>query len=258
MPNRFFIRFNLQNSVGFFPATAAVGAAMKQASCEEMQGYLDEFDTILRARADRLHQKLGNTVSPLCGKRVLFLGDSNTSDNLGYRRSVCQVAGMIGIDASISGGTSATALPLAFEKLPKEAPDLVSVMIGSNDAVCLGSSELGQVSLAEYERNLRAILSRADQAGARILIMALPSVFQAGFDRYNPILGRSFTMETISRYNAVLASVAKEFGAHPLAHDYIPAEDDLSEWTERDGVHLNLRAHEALAERWLMAASRLF
>ena len=126
MPKRFFMRFNLQNGVNHFPATAEIGAALQNADSSEIQEYLDEFDTVQARRAERMREYFGDHLAVLNGKKVLFFGDSITSDNLGYRETVSRAAHLQSADGSISGGTSATILQFAKSKLIAEKPDLLS------------------------------------------------------------------------------------------------------------------------------------
>ena len=258
MPKRFFMRYNLQNGVGHFPATAAVGAALQNAEPEEIAGYLAEFDAIQAARAELLRARLGDALTPLAGKRVLFLGDSNTSDNLGYRESVCRAASLVGIDASVSGGTSSTAFGLAYTALKQADADLVSILLGTNDAVAIGSPELETVSLGEYERNMRAILSWATQTGAKVLVLAIPPIAQAGFDHYFLPQGKYQSPEHLAQYNTVLRALTEELEIPLLTLGFLEQGEAAPSFLERDGIHLNALGHEALAERWLTAAAQLF
>ena len=153
------MRFNLQNSVDHFPATAEVGAVLQNADFKKIQGYLDEFETIQNQRVVRICESFDECLAVLRGKKVVFFGDSITSDNLGYRVSVSRAAQLQAVDGSISGGTSATVVQFAKMMLRQVKPDLVSQMIGTNDSVGIDSECFCQVSPDEYERNVRAILT---------------------------------------------------------------------------------------------------
>ena len=256
MPKRFFMRFNLQNGVGHFPATAEVGAALQNADPQEIQGYLDEFENIQTARAERIGACFDKASSHLSGKKVVFFGDSITSDNLGYRETVCRVADLIGIDGSVSGGTSGTVLQFARDTLTAVKPDLVSIMLGTNDSVGIDSESFGQVSLDEYERNLRAILRWASEIGAQILLLAIPPIHQERFDRHFNAQSKFQSNANIERYNDRLRKLADEFGVELCEHRYLKAEPDLYQLIDRDGIHLSPDGHEQLALCWLTHASK--
>jgi lysophospholipase L1-like esterase len=258
MPKRFFMRFNLQNGVGHFPTTADVGAALQNTSLEEIQSYLHEFDEIQTLRTQRIKERMGNSLSSLHRKKAVFIGDSITSDNLGYRETVCRAADLIGVDASISGGTSATAVQLVYTTLAQARPDIVSIMLGSNDSVSIGYENFEQVSLSEYERNLRAILSWATESGASILLLSILPIQQERFDRCFTPQSKFQSNSNIARYNTILQSLADEFDIPLLRHEYTEHEETFNTFMEHDGIHLNANGQEALAEYWLRQAVALF
>ena len=109
MSTRFFARFNLQNSLAreSFSARADIFAAMLGKSESEIQTYLDEFEGTQWENEKYLKMLFGKELEALRGKRVLFLGDSITSDNLGYRSAVCRAAALDGIDGSVPMVTDA-------------------------------------------------------------------------------------------------------------------------------------------------------
>ena len=258
MPKRFFMRFNLQNGVNHFPATAEVGAALQNATTTEIQGYLDEFERIQSDRACRLQTLFGEQLSVLNGKKVVFFGDSITSDNLGYRATVSRAAELHAVDGSISGGTSATILQFAKDTLTNAKPDLVSLMIGTNDSVGIDSESFGQVSLDEYERNVRAILSWAREVGAKILLFAVTPIHPNQFNKHFNKQSKFQSNENIERYNARLQSIARDFGIKLCEHRYFHGDTDLDRWIDRDGIHLSLDGHRQLAQCWLTHAIQLF
>ena len=71
MSVRFYTRFNLQNDY----------------TAEQVRPYLDEFSRIQDTRVAMLRAEYQKEIQKLKNKRVVFIGDSITSDNLGYRVS---------------------------------------------------------------------------------------------------------------------------------------------------------------------------
>ena len=251
MSHRFFTRFNLQSSANHFPATATIGAALQNTSPSEIQGYLDEFEAIQAARADRMRALFGDRLAPLQGKKVVFFGDSITSDNLGYRTTVSRAAHLQAVDGSISGGTSATVLQYAKERIQQEKPDLVSIMLGANDSVGIGTDDLGQVSLEEYGRNLCAIVSWSLESGARVLLFAVTPIHEARFARQFAAQGKVQSNENIQRYNQRLRIIAEELGLSLFDHGYLTDPETL---LEKDGIHLSPQGQEQMAAHWLACA----
>lgn len=256
MSNRFFMRFNLQNSVGNFPATARTGAALLGAEEREIGAYLAEFDEIQSRRVERLRQICDEEVRVLRAQRVLFLGDSVTSDNLGYREAVSRAAELQSVDGSVSGGTSATLLQHAEAQLRQHQPSLVSLMIGSNDSVRLGAEAIEQVSVEEYCRNVKAILGWAVRSGARILLWEILPIHEARFEASFGKQGKTQSNRRIREYNAALREVARGFGIETAAHAWLN-ESEYEACFDSDGIHLSVTGQESFAQRWLIAASRL-
>ena len=255
MADRFFMRFNLQNGVAHYPATAEVFGALFSEEKDAAQQILDEFEAIQSERVATLERKYGDALTCLHGKKVLFLGDSITSDNLGYRVSVARAARMRGIDGSISGGTSSTILHSAMRKIADEKPDLVSLMIGTNDSMEVVREELQQLSPAEYERNVRAMLGWIVESGAALLLFEIPPIHADRFARHCTANGKTQSPENIERYNEILRKVAKELGTSVLPHSWIATEADKEKYIEqRDGVHFTPEGQEAFSEYWLSQA----
>ena len=258
MADRFFIRFNLQNSVAHYPATSEVFGALFAEETMQAQEILNEFGEIQGARASRLKQKFGDKLTCLYGKKVLFLGDSITSDNLGYRVSVTKAAELCAVDGAISGGTSATILHPTLRKLRDEKPDLVSLMIGTNDSMSVEREGLQQVSPEEYERNLRAMLGWIAESGAKLLLFEIPPIREDRFARHFTSNGKLQSGDNIGKYNEILRNLAKERDIRVISHAWIRTEEDKERYIERDGVHFTVEGQEAFSDDWLNQAISLY
>jgi lysophospholipase L1-like esterase len=233
---RFLLRFNLPND----------------AADEARRGVLNEFETIQAERVERLRETCAEEIRSLRGKRVLFLGDSITSDNLGYRPSVSRAAELLATDGSISGATTASLLPLARERIGEASYDLISVMLGANDSVTLSEEGRNQVSLDEYAANLDRILGWAKAGGATVLLLAVTSVSEERFARSFASEGKSQSNQNVSLYNHRLRELAKTHGIPLVEHTWL-TDDQL---IEKDGIHLSPLGQERLAKTWLRAASK--
>ncbi|MBR2353079.1 MAG: SGNH/GDSL hydrolase family protein [Clostridia bacterium] len=237
MSERFLIRFNLPH----------------HASEEEARGYLDEFEQIQRERVDRLRDRYSEEIRLLRGKRVLFLGDSLTSDNLGYRTSVSRAAALLATDGSVSGATTATLLPLARRRLDEARYDMISLMLGANDSVTLTKKGRNQVCPDEYIANMEKLLEWARESGTPVLLLAITSVQEERFLRSFSGEGKSQTNQEIAEYNRRLAELANRYGISMQSHWW----QTRDEMIEKDGIHLSLVGQEKLSEAWLCAASNL-
>lgn len=237
MSERFLIRFNLPH----------------EATEEERGAYLKEFEQIQTERVRRLTDKMGKETEALRGKRVLFLGDSITSDNLGYRTSVSRAAELCATDGSVSGATTSSLLPLARERIGEARYDLISVMLGANDSVTLTEEGRNQVSLEEYVANMEEILLRAKGNGASVLLFAITPVHEERFEKSFSDQKKRQSNETVARYNRHLRELAEKHEIRLTAHSWLT--EDL--FWEKDGIHLTPRGQERLSESWLLAASNI-
>ena len=258
MSTRFFARFNLQNSLAreSFSARADIFAAMLGKSESEIQTYLDEFEGTQWENEKYLKMLFGKELEALRGKRVLFLGDSITSDNLGYRSAVCRAAALDGIDGSVSGGTSAILLGLAHTLIKKEKPDIVSLMIGANDSLSIAGQGFCQVSLAEYSRNVKEIVAWAKEHGAAIMLFEVTPVVEKLFDK-NFHFSEKLHNKTIYEYNAVLKNIAAEQGIELIPNSWLSENENMSELYEPDGLHLSAKGQKIFAEKWISSAAKI-
>ena len=237
MSERFLLRFNLEN----------------HAADEVRARYGAEFDATQTERVSRLRKAFAEELRVLRGKRVLFLGDSITSDNLGYRTSVSRAAELVATDGSVSGATTATLLPLAEARIREGQYDLISVMLGANDSVTLEKEGRGQVSLEEYAANMERILKKAKASGASVLLLGITSVHEERFAKSFLSEGKRQFLSTIARYNGQLRALSQAYGIPFLEH--IWQNDDR--FLEKDGIHLTPLGQERLSEEWLVAASNI-
>lgn len=169
----------------------------------------------------------GTAIPALAGAPlVVFLGDSLTA---GLGLSVDQAFPAIvadelakrgrpirAVNAGVSGDTTAGGLRRA-EWVLSQRPSVVVLALGANDG-------LRGLPLAETEKNLRGIVVKARQAGARVLLcgMLIPTSYgpqyQEGFGRLFPRLAKEerlplvpFLLEGV----AGKAALNLEDGIHP-------------------------------------------
>lgn len=121
------------------------------------------------------------------------------------------------IDSSESGRTTAGGVT-ALDWVLKREPQLVVLTLGGNDG-------LRGVPLAEIEANLRAMVTRARAAGARVLLLGvrLPpnyGEYGAGFDALYPRLAEELELDFVPFFMQGVGGVAEANladGLHPTA-----------------------------------------
>lgn len=256
MSKRFFIRFNLHKSADKFPVNKDVFEPFVNENTDWIESCLNDFDDIQNKRAKVLKDKYPKELESLKGKKVVFLGDSITSDNLGYRTSVTKAAELCEIDCSISGATSAMILQSAY-MMQKEMPDIVSIMIGANDTKGFGSENLNCVSIDEYERNLTEMIRWSVQSGAKTVLLGITPIVKERYENHFKPQGIFGSNRVVERYNEVLKKLALTYNIKFLDNDWIKEREDICELFEPDGIHLSVKGHDIFAEEWIKAVAEI-
>ncbi|MEM7050831.1 MAG: arylesterase [Acidobacteriota bacterium] len=179
------------------------------------------------------------------GPLVVFLGDSLTAgygleEGQAFPALISEALAAAGepirlINAGVSGDTSAGGLS-RIDWLLRQRPDVVVVALGANDGL------RGQ-PLEGIESNLRAIVERCQEAGARVLIagMEMP-----------PSHGPEYT----AGFRALYGEVATATGVAllPFLLEGVGGEPELN---LADGIHPNVEGHQRIADTVLPALRRV-
>ena len=131
------------------------------------------------------------------------------------------------MNASISGETTSGGRARIAELLARHRPAVVVVELGGNDA-------LRGLDLGASERNLREIVRRARESGARSLLLGM---------MVPPNYGRAYT-ERFSQMYARVAT-AERAGLLPFFLDGVAERPDLF---QSDRIHPNERAQAMLLD----------
>ena len=251
MSKEFFLRFSLQQMGGCMSQDVYTVKEAIQATGEEMDLILDKFKKSVAKRGDCLKQKY-NT-NNLKGKKVLFVGDSITADKMGYRNVLCNAASLEGMCLAYSGATSTDMYRFVNERICTFEPDIVSVMIGTNDAFFhSGVQKENLVSKSEYERNIRGILETATKHKKQVIISTIPQCVESALCdefKYN-------TDENISAYNQIVRKAASDFDVILVDFEAKLKTMPKDGLYEPDGVHLSPDGHDVLASLWLGGITR--
>jgi len=170
---------------------------------------------------------------------VVFLGDSLTAglgldEDQAYPAVIereLQAAGTQArvINAGVSGDTSAGGL----SRLPwllGQHPDVIVVALGANDG-------LRGLPTEETEKNLREIVRRGQEAGARMLLLGM---------KMPPNYGPDYT----GRFEAMYPRIAKELNV-PLVPFLLEGVGGVSSLNQEDGLHPTAAGQEILAKNVL-------
>jgi len=167
---------------------------------------------------------------------VVFLGDSlaaglHLPEDDAYPAALQRRLTALGhpfrlVNAGVSGDTSAGGLR-RMDWVLKSQPDVLVVELGGNDG-------LRGLPLEQLEANLRAIVRRARDAGAKVLLVGM---------QMPPSLGQTYA----SAFEALYERVAKEEGA-AFAPGFLSGVGDRPDMLLEDGLHPTAAGHERLAE----------
>lgn len=175
----------------------------------------------------RAPERWSESLRPASGPVVLCLGDSITHGHLGSDwTGLLASRGLTVVNGGINGELAWNVVQRVNRALVCR-PDLVTVLIGANDAMgshdeAAGRRYLRMVDLPRlpdlewFEENLRVLVRRLrEQSQARIALMTLAPI---GEDPGAPIA------KLVERCNAVIARVAADLGAELLPlHDRLMA-----------------------------------
>jgi acyl-CoA thioesterase I len=167
--------------------------------------------------------------------RIVFLGDSITA---GYGVDAEQAFPALirdglakeGLDVEIvnagtSGDTTAGGLA-RLDWLLRQRPDVLVVGLGGNDGL------RGQ-DVKSSEQNLRTIVTRAREAGARVLLLGM-------------MMPPNYGPEYTKAFREIYSRVAKDLDVPlvPFLLEGVGGEADLN---QRDGIHPTPQGHERVA-----------
>ena len=239
-----FIRFSLQRMQGGIGETFPYECIM-EASEKEISSFITECDSWQQEQADLICLK--TDLTKLKGKKVLFIGDSLTADRLGYRGIVTKAAQIKACNAAISGATSTDMLRYLKDFIQSFQPDIISVMIGTNDSLII-TDEKNLVSQEEYEKNLENILCISKKSGAKVIISTIPPTDEKRFKSQN----KSNTNKNISEYCDIIRSQA--IVQNVVLNDFAESVKDepIEKIIESDGVHLTPYGQFCFAKKWCM------
>ena len=133
-------------------------------------------------------------------------------------------------NASISGDTTSGGLARLPAVLKQRHPKIVVIELGGNDA-------LRGTSMAETRKNLDAMVTLADAAGARVVIagMMVP-----------PNFGRKYQAEFAQMYADVAA--AHHAALVPFIFAGIADRPDADDWFQADRIHPIAKAHPIILD----------
>jgi lysophospholipase L1-like esterase/dienelactone hydrolase len=177
--------------------------------------------------------------------KIVLVGDSIAG---GYRPLVAKLleGKAVVVSPPASGGDRGNVLQNLEAWLIREKPAVVHLNCGLHDLKLSKQSRKHQVELAQYEANLRRIATRLQQAANTSFVFANTTPI---IDERHAKRGADFDRceADVQRYNAVAASVMREFGV-PV-HDLhgLVEQGGSAALLGSDGTHYGAAGYERLA-----------
>lgn len=226
---------------------------------------VDSTEADVRALCENFHQQNRRTAEELgiCGGladapvRICFIGDSITSERTSYmnilRDGLAVDKNIETLDFSISGWQTSNVI-FEFEgRVPAFRPDVVHMMIGTNDARNARPGTDGSTaSLAGYRRNVEQILTLIADTGAKVIVTTVPPTRTSA-----PLESGIVPVWEWRAFNEVLRDITTRHGIllNDMEHTLISELDRVIDVF--DHVHLSAYGQRLMAQSVYAALKKL-
>lgn len=218
-------------------------AAVFNASLQEVQEVIDEMRRTVMEQAARMREEM-DLPQINASKTVAFVGDSITSDRASYLNILREFYRgedrITFVDAAVSGDKSDDAVMKFYFRTLNYRPDVVHILIGTND-LRHNNDTLGHsaVSLEDYRRNLAYLLGTLREKKIPTIISQIAPVLNERLSRRFPEDNWTYDYEEIKQANEIIRELAGEYGARLNAMEEIYSLYEPGELLLEDGLHLN-------------------
>jgi lysophospholipase L1-like esterase len=252
-PLEFVHKYNLFKWLGFAieEDDLASIARIYGVPLSELEAIEQRFQETVSRLAQRLAEErpLRPAPAPLT---LLALGDSLTSDRQSWvkilRRYWAADPSRQIIDSAVSGDTATSVLNRLHRTVLRHRFERAVVLLGTNDCRRMDEPDgLTNLSLEEYQRDLRYLTLRLMRHGAALVLVTLPPVDTERLKRFFTETNSTYDAERLEATNEFLRALAAERGAQlaDLAAAASAAGEDI---LEEDGLHLNATGQYLLAK----------
>lgn len=140
----------------------------------------------------------------------------------------------------ICGQTSADLLLRFTIEAQAIRPAYVVFAIGINDSKYLGESDVSNVPLQDYQRNLEELIRQAKNFTEKITLISVTKVD----DKWRSVSVNRFHNEVIQQYNSAMYEIAERHKLNFInVFDVLDTTSDLA-----DGLHPNAQGYQKLFE----------
>ena len=251
----FNFRFNLHKtifSIGVEDHDYAKLQEVYGVDSQWMQQTVSEFAQSNAQNAQQLKEECDLYALSLKPLKIVFLGDSNTSNRQSYlnilKAATVDYPQLQLIDKAVSGFKSGDLLTTIHPSVIDEHADIAHIMIGTNDFRRIADAKkLYHTSPAEFEKNLDYVVSAFIKDGSRVILTTIPRFSKEKSDKHFAKSNGTFEEEDRKLYNAIIEGIAYKYGAYLNKMDELFAQHTPEELTLPDGIHLCELGHGVLA-----------
>lgn len=142
----------------------------------------------------------------------------------------------------IDGNTSRDLLNRFDVEAKARKPAIIIIAIGVNDSCYLKSVEQPLVEIEEFEKNLKALLVKAQSYTSQVILVGLVK----GDDSVTipfpgSTTGKCYEKSRVQAYDRVVSQLAKQKNLH-----FVQLSDKLNDQDFIDGLHPNASGHEKI------------
>lgn len=246
------IKFNMQKLILDVPSHDVKRlAAVFGDSQEHVSKLIDDLDDMVTQQAEKLRRE--EEIPEPAGRRtVAFVGDSITSDRASYLNILKKIYEdddrITFVDAAVSGDKSDDAVMKFYMRTLNHHPDVVHILIGTND-LRHNDDTFGEsaVSLEDYRRNMCYMLQTLKEQNIPVVISQISPVFVEGVKKRFPEDHWTYDDQEIGRLNQIVREVAQTYGAKVNAMEEVYRQYEPRELLFQDGLHLNEKGQYLLA-----------
>lgn len=228
---------------------------------EEMDSVYQELDEGLARSVDHIvakykkemDAKLPDREITLCCIGCSFASDYQSFFNV-VRKALAPYPGIKAIDAAVTSETSAQTISRIYERALRYAPDITTVLIGSNDM--RQNNDIYSrpyVSPEEYRKNLSYIAKILRQSGSLVILNTLSTYDTVRMENAVKEKRWTYFVGIDDVYNTIIREVAEENGCilNDMASKFKEYHGPMN--IPNNGLHLTSQAHCFFADKFMEA-----
>lgn len=229
---------------------------------EEIKNLITEFESDLLSESEYARENFKvpeyKGAKPLA---IAFVGDSITSDRASYLNILRTIykdnKNIRFIDAAVSGDKSDDAVMKLFLRVMNHKPDLVHILLGTND-LRRNENEYSKpcINIEEIKANLIHIIKTVKASGSNVIISTISPIDNERLRLRFPDDNWYYEQNDIDSLNEAICEMAAEYDVELNDMRPIYAQFDKDDILLSDGLHLNQKGQRLLLENVLISLGK--